>query len=1416
VAVKHTVVFDGQFGNMAAFEQRLRSLGSAAQSSLRSAASSPISNLKMPNISMGNVTSQIDSYNRVLTQSGQVFHSYVTGYRADIRSLETASRSLGTGGTAFTGAGGAALSKGTSVVKGKAGVYAKDYQPVYAQEEIGTSRTQIGLTDRLALAQRALIPLDEQLLVLDKKRTIASDRYSASLETATLRAKEVKKALDIKASQYLGQVIGPAGTMGKMYTNPPGTPNAGLQRRWLTVQASELSQLATTIDPTTGKPIWKPTSDASGKLIPNDRAAMNAVNANNKAPHVKIQRALEIIRGTDVLKQEVDALAADYTSAATAVTRLNRGQAASTRSHIRKREKLIGSFTNEIQAFEDAKNAPLPIGRDLDQFLAQSKGFRKKFSQAMGMQTPYTPAAGPNASAAEQLRVQTARDAFSTELVSKGVNPDSVSAVYDYERGLYKLTGTITDAEGRVGSWNTTLDKNGREIDKNNNSLGRHQGMLRQTGKDFQKVIEWTVATTLVFGAMGAAIGSISKINQVNKDLTRFALTAKTTGAETKQAFQDIIDIAYKTATPLAEMTAVMDDIALATRRANQTSSQWLGAQKSLAEAVGIFTNITGVDTVRATDLLSAAYKQLGILPNQIIPVLNKVTAVAGGNAQAIEDIAQALGSVSEAAKAAGLSVDEQISSVQVLSQVTNKSAADVATSFKNLFGAISSPGSVKALAKFNIPVRDAEGQLRHFLDIYKDIYDAKKAGRISEGELQDVLRGIAGGPRRAPDAAALLEAIPLIFEQITKAAGATNEALIANARVLTTNSAKLQQLRTQFDAALIQTFTDSVNKLVSVVSNLGKAFSGITANGELLAIITQFALITLGAAGMLKMAGLLKGGLIGLRKQFEWFGTKTKITGNPWFDQYMNPTRNPVGRLATPIVPSPVLINHSKLPTINYPLNQPSATPVRGILYPKGQSTASPLSYMSTAMGTTEYPIKGYRPQYQLDSYVHRDTASALAKVTQDPNLFYLGPGASLKQQIEEEAKLKKAQVVAEIKKKQAQVEEEIRRKKAIVAEELRYRKSQLLGTNKGRMALGVAGGLAVGGALAAGAAGGLDLGTLSSVGQGAGMALMFSGAPPIMAFGAALTGVSLILSKFNEDQLKTKEASDVARVAVYDQIGVLKEQRTVLNNALIDRDKAAQSMDEISKRTVKSTDDLEKLSTAQTTYLDSIFAISAAQKQIAETTLKLTSSLSDLDSTYKELAKNARTSGYSSMALLELSSSLASGILGIKDPGVTGYKSASPLSGQISHPDTIVAQDKALAAAQKNSLAGMLGAPAASAMSGDQFFEAISKYSSQQLLDLLNAKPGNNGLTDMGVGGAVLNTDTALLIKQLLAGMQEQVKAGTLNADEYNSAVKEFGRWVQDLYSPRLDLSNNISSCTSTDFSWNTFRGGCNKCRR
>lgn len=524
--------------------------------------------------------------------------------------------------------------------------------------------------------------------------------------------------------------------------------------------------------------------------------------------------------------------------------------------------RINNVIANGERAISAARNGPSPLPGSIATIQSESPELLRKLQQAglgQGAKGTKTPAIGsPD---------------YISNLQSQGAY-DSIKVNRDLVRQITRVSGAFKDQKGVMQSFNAEYDKSGTVVTRFGGQISGIGNILSQLGRNFQKVIEFAIATTVVFKSLQFAISELNTIKDLDKNIRQLSITANLTRPDAVGLFQDISDIAIATATPLVELTKATDDIALATKRAGQSASEWREDILSLTQSVGILTNLAGIDTVEATDQLVSTMKQLNLQADDLPGILNKVTAVAGGQSNAIADIIKGLGVMAEAGQQAGLSIDQMIATIQTLSQVTSKSPSEVATALKNLVGSIDGPAGSKALKAYNIELKDSAGNLRNIIDIYSEISDKIKKGVIPESDVKALVRAIAGGPRRAPDAAALLSAVGDINDVATKSINATNEALIANAKILDTASAKFIQLQAAIDKFAASKFSnvlsETAGSLAEILTHVLEIFEAIPTS--VYVALVQFAAFAAAGKAFLSVGGFvvatLKGwkeGLIGV-----------------------------------------------------------------------------------------------------------------------------------------------------------------------------------------------------------------------------------------------------------------------------------------------------------------------------------------------------------------------------------------------------------------------------------------------------------------------------------------------------------------------------------------------------------------------
>lgn len=808
------VRFVGDIGNLRQFDQSIRNTVVSARQSLSATNAGLVQGISGGPLTGGNASegllvqnarTTVDSINRTFQQSGTIVRRYIADYEATINRV------------------------GDIQIK-----------PIFGDAYVSDFKRNLGNLDEYQASIKQQIALENELRVVQQDRAHAQgvllqeqlQLQKASVEAAKefknypkteayiqtqvqidqkrQRADEIRNQRDAAIASKNAEIA----SLTSSYTTDP---NTGQYR--VAVNRSILSS-------TTGQ-LYKGGSfvphaiiDARRLTLTTELSGINTSYGAQIAAEEKGATQLEA-----ALRAEVAAKKAIYTQLEFDIAQNGANMVALQAAADAKMQALIQSS----EPYRIANKTP-PIPPQLASILALSPDLYAK-AQAQGFAVRGTDLPD-NAVALKRYgvgqRIPQSDTAALAEIVAQqnasvtGITRDATRGRTNVGLEFENLDKKAALSAQGVQRFNAELNDNGQIITKLNGPLTGASNAFTNFGRTLYRTAQFAVTAGLTFGTFGLAISQITSINSLNSGLTKLGTTSGLTGEQVQSLFGRLSRVAQQTATPLQDVINAADDIALAVKRAGQSTLDYQNDIVALTQSVGILTNLTGIDTVKATDLLTSAFKQLQIAPSDLLGVLDKVTAVAGGQSQAIADVIQGIGSIASAAKDGNLSLDQMIGTLQTLSQVTAKSPAEVATAFKNLIGSLASPGSIKELKAFGISVKDQFGQVRNIIDVYSEIAAKIKSGAIPAGDIQAVVRAISGGPRRAPDAAALLDNIGKVQTATEVSINATNEALIANARILDTNSAKITQFKAAFDTVIFQQFGAVVKDITSTLLTLG------------------------------------------------------------------------------------------------------------------------------------------------------------------------------------------------------------------------------------------------------------------------------------------------------------------------------------------------------------------------------------------------------------------------------------------------------------------------------------------------------------------------------------------------------------------------------------------------------------------
>jgi len=405
--------------------------------------------------------------------------------------------------------------------------------------------------------------------------------------------------------------------------------------------------------------------------------------------------------------------------------------------------------------------------------------------------------------------------------VTIGVRADMKPWERDFDRAVKRATATM----GK-GKLKMQLDEKGFT-----QPLGRITGDM----DEFQKSLKASNARVLAFAA---SAGILYKLSQA------FHATAKSmVNVESKLA--DINVIMNLSTKNLSKMSAGLFDIARKTGQSfdavaqsmTEFSRQGLGMQESLRRTRDalILARLAGMDTVEATNALTAAvnsFSKAGLTTTQVV---NKLAKVDAAFAVSSEDLANSLKRVGGSAQAAGVSFDQLLAATTALQERTARGGAVIGNSLKTIFTRIQRPDVLKQLDRMGIQVTTLRGEMIPTMNVLKNMaraFDTLAASQKSQ--VSEMVGGVFQVSMLKSLMADLGQGVTSYDKALDQANSATSEAIKRNAELNKTLSSRLnalQQVSAQTaakvgDLALGPSADFLVGKLDSLMGGIQKSLS--------------------------------------------------------------------------------------------------------------------------------------------------------------------------------------------------------------------------------------------------------------------------------------------------------------------------------------------------------------------------------------------------------------------------------------------------------------------------------------------------------------------------------------------------------------------------------------------------------------
>lgn len=359
--------------------------------------------------------------------------------------------------------------------------------------------------------------------------------------------------------------------------------------------------------------------------------------------------------------------------------------------------------------------------------------------------------------------------------------------------------------------------------------LGKLSGDLNQ----FESSLRAANARVLAFGASTAIIAGLTKsfkdlassTIQVQKSFIDINRILSATDSNFNKFGADIFRIAKQTATGF-------DDVAKAALEFSRQGLSVEEVSKRTADALTL-VRLTGIGAEKSVSLLTATVNAFNNLDTT--KAVSKFVAVETQFAVAASDLVEGLSRVGSAATDAKVSFDELNALVTAVQQTTGRGGAVIGNALKTIFTRLQRQSTLEQLERFNIGVRDIEGNILpavRILDNFAKSYDG-----LSDST-QAYLREQVAGVFQANNLSAILRDLSkdqsTFGQALNVSKNATDEAAQANEKLnrslsalLTQSSTEITQLQSNIGKITFEPLATSITKaFVNSLEEINKLIS--------------------------------------------------------------------------------------------------------------------------------------------------------------------------------------------------------------------------------------------------------------------------------------------------------------------------------------------------------------------------------------------------------------------------------------------------------------------------------------------------------------------------------------------------------------------------------------------------------------
>ena len=464
-------------------------------------------------------------------------------------------------------------------------------------------------------------------------------------------------------------------------------------------------------------------------------------------------------------------------------------------------------------------------------------------------------------------------------VIKARVDPSEIQAqLKQISKNTTLNVGTSASKTGGVKELNAELsktEKTTKNLSSATKALSKDQMSLGQSlAHNVKAAATWAIAMTALYGTLRKVQEGVQFVYDLDNQMNNIQMITQDTDEATQKLAQTYNDLAKQLSSNTLDVAKNAEEWLRQGRTVEDTNT--------LIKTSMMFSKVGMLDSAQAAELLTSSINGYGLAASEAMSVVDKMSAIDVVAATSTKDLALALSQTASSAKIAGVSFDEILSYIAVVSDVTQKSAESIGNSFKTIFariqqvkiGTLVDPESGedlsnvdRVLKEYGISLRNAQGEFRDTGEVIDELN--KKWKTLNSMQQSEIATTIAG-VRQRENFLVLMQNYDkaLKYQEVSlNSAGSAQEKFNI---YQDSAAAATERLRAEFEAL----FMDIDSKFIKGLINAGTAtLEFINKAGGLQTILTTILGLLIAIKGEAIIGATVKG-IVSLGKVFA--GTAT------------------------------------------------------------------------------------------------------------------------------------------------------------------------------------------------------------------------------------------------------------------------------------------------------------------------------------------------------------------------------------------------------------------------------------------------------------------------------------------------------------------------------------------------------------